>query len=34
MAGQKPENLCNMDLGEVEWGDVVWLRIGRGGELL
>jgi hypothetical protein len=28
-----------MDLGEVEWGDVdwtglVWLRIGKGGELL
>jgi hypothetical protein len=23
-----------MDLGEVGWGDVVWLRIGTGGELL
>jgi hypothetical protein len=23
-----------MDLGEVGWSDVVWLRIGTGGELL
>jgi hypothetical protein len=23
-----------MDLVEVEWGDMVWLRIGTGGELL
>jgi hypothetical protein len=23
-----------MDLGEVGWGDVDWLRIGTGGELL
>jgi hypothetical protein len=23
-----------MDLVEVEWGDVVWFRIGTGGELL
>jgi hypothetical protein len=23
-----------MDLGEVRWGDVDWIRIGTGGELL
>jgi hypothetical protein len=29
---RKPEG--RMDLVEVGWGDVVWLRIGTGGELL